>query len=174
MKDLNLTFAAKWRLGSQFWVEEPTSRFPKILLLALGWNMPALKTRLTEAHARFRAIFELHFGKAMRDYELDESQFPLRVIVAAVRSYQPNAIPQQMKSDCRVSSLRSGQRSIIRICCSLWWSPAAGVRFVSLSICSGLSWMPSAAVFSSTRATRLVPGIGAMSSPWARTHASAT
>src|SRR5580692_12726684 len=28
--DPNLTFAEKWRLGSQFWVEEPTSRFPKI------------------------------------------------------------------------------------------------------------------------------------------------
>src|ERR1700722_17981723 len=88
--DPNLTFAEKWRLGSQFWVDEPTSRFPKILLelLAMGWNMPALRTRLTEVHARFRGIFELHFGRAMRDYQLDESQFPLKVIVAAVTSYQ--------------------------------------------------------------------------------------
>ena len=30
------------------------------------------------------------------------------------------------------------QRSIICICCSLWWSPAAGVSLSSLSICSGL------------------------------------
>ena len=54
-EDPNLTFAEKWRLGSQFWVEEPTSRFPKILLelLAMGWNMPALRIRLTEVHARF-------------------------------------------------------------------------------------------------------------------------
>ncbi len=88
--DPKLTFAEKWRLGSQFWVDEPTSRFPKILLelLAMGWNMPALRTRLTEVHARFRAIFEHHFGQALRDYDLDESQFPLRVIVAAVTSFQ--------------------------------------------------------------------------------------
>ena len=88
--DPNLTFAEKWRLGSQFWVDEPTSRFPKILLelLAMGWNMPALRTRLTEVHARFRAIFEHHFGQALRDYGLDESQFPLKVIVAAVTSFQ--------------------------------------------------------------------------------------
>jgi len=88
--DPNLTFAEKWRLGSQFWVEEPTSRFPKILLelLAMGWNMPSLRMRLTEVHARFRAIFERHFGQAMRDYGLDESQIPLKVIVAAVTSYQ--------------------------------------------------------------------------------------
>ena len=88
--DPNLTFAEKWRLGSQFWVDEPTSRFPKILLelLAMGWNMPDLRTQLTEVHARFRAIFEHHFGQALRDYGLDESQFPLKVIVAAVTSFQ--------------------------------------------------------------------------------------
>ncbi len=88
--DPALSFAEKWRLGSQFWVEEPTSRFPKILLelLAMGWNMPALRSRLTEVHARFRAIFEHHFGQAAIDYGLDENQFPLKVIVAAVTSYQ--------------------------------------------------------------------------------------
>jgi len=88
--DPHLNFAEKWRLGSQFWVEEPTSRFPKILLelLAMGWNMPSLRTRLTDVHAKFRAIFERHFAQAMRDYGLDETQIPLKVIVAAVTSYQ--------------------------------------------------------------------------------------
>jgi AcrR family transcriptional regulator len=86
----DLSFAEKWRLGAQFWVEEPTSRFPKILLelLAMGWNLPALRQRLTEVHARFRAIFEHYFAEAMRDYGLDESAFPLKVIVAAVTSFQ--------------------------------------------------------------------------------------
>jgi AcrR family transcriptional regulator len=88
--DPNLTFSEKWRLGAQFWVDEPTSRFPKILLelLAMGWNMPDLRTQLTEVHARFRAIFEHHFGQALQDYGLDETQFPLKVIVAAVTSFQ--------------------------------------------------------------------------------------
>jgi AcrR family transcriptional regulator len=88
--DPNLTFSEKWRLGAQFWVDEPTSRFPKILLelLAMGWNMPDLRTQLTEVHARFRGIFEHHFGQALRDYGLDETQFPLKVIVAAVTSFQ--------------------------------------------------------------------------------------
>ncbi len=88
--DPNLSFADKWRLGSQFWVEEPTSRFPKILmeLLAVGWNLPALKARLTNVHARFRAIFEHHFGQALRHYGLDEDQYPLKVIVAAVTTFQ--------------------------------------------------------------------------------------
>jgi AcrR family transcriptional regulator len=88
--DPNLSFADKWRLGSQFWVEEPTSHFPKVLmeLLAVGWNLPALNARLTNVHARFRAIFEHHFGQALRHYNLDENQYPLKVIVAAVTSFQ--------------------------------------------------------------------------------------
>ena len=88
--DPNLSFAEKWRLGAQFWVNEPTSRFPKILmeLLAVGWNIPALRARLTDVHARFRVIFEKHFGKALRDYGLPEDEYPLKVIVAAVTSFQ--------------------------------------------------------------------------------------
>jgi AcrR family transcriptional regulator len=98
--DPNLTFAEKWRLGSQFWVTEPTSRFPKILLelLAMGWNMPSLRTRLTEVHARFRTIFEHHFGQALRDYGLDEAEFPLKVIVAAVTSFQLGLIVEGLSS----------------------------------------------------------------------------
>jgi AcrR family transcriptional regulator len=88
--DPGLTFAEKWRLGAQFWLEEPTSRFPKILLelLAMGWNMPTLQPRLAEVHARFRAVFEHYFGQALRDYGLDDDQFPLKAIVAAVTSFQ--------------------------------------------------------------------------------------
>jgi TetR/AcrR family transcriptional regulator len=108
-EDPNLTFAEKWRLGSQFWVEEPTSRFPKILLelLAMGWNVPVLKTRLTEVHARFRLIFERHFAQAMRDYGLDESQFPLRVVVAAVTSYQLGLIVEGL------SGVEEGHRELV-------------------------------------------------------------
>jgi AcrR family transcriptional regulator len=89
-EDPGLSFADKWRLGSQFWVDEPASRFPKILLelLAMGWNMRSLQPGLTQVHARFRAIFERHFGQALRDYGLDETEFPLKVIVAAVTSFQ--------------------------------------------------------------------------------------
>jgi len=98
--DPNLTFAEKWRLGAQFWMEEPTSRFPKILLelLAMGWNMPSLQPRLAEVHARFRAIFEEHFRRALRDYGLDEDEFPLKVIVAAVTSFQLGLIVEGLSS----------------------------------------------------------------------------
>jgi AcrR family transcriptional regulator len=98
--DPNLTFAEKWRLGARFWVDEPTSRFPKILLelLAMGWNKPELRMRLTEVHARFRGIFEHYFGQAVREYGLNESEFPLKVIVAAVTSFQLGLIVEGLSS----------------------------------------------------------------------------
>ena len=107
--DTTLTFAEKWRLGSQFWVNEPTSRFPKILLelLAMGWNMPSIQERITEVHARFRAIFEHHFGQALRDYGVDERQFPLKVIVAAVTSYQLGLIVEGL------SGVEVGHRELL-------------------------------------------------------------
>jgi len=107
--DPNLTFADKWRLGSQFWVNEPTSRFPKILmeLLAVGWNIPTLRGRLTNVHARFRAIFEEHFGKALQDYGLGEDEFPLKVIVAAVTSFQLGLIVEGL------SDVREGHQELL-------------------------------------------------------------
>ena len=64
--------------------------------------------------------------------------------------------------------------SIAAMFASSWRSPVAGVRSFSRSICSALRSVLSAAVFSSTREMRLVPGIGAMSSPWASSQANAT
>lgn len=108
-EDPGLSFADKWRLGSQFWVDEPASRFPKILLelLAMGWNMRSLQPRLTQVHARFRAIFERHFGQALRDYGLDETEFPLKVIVAAVTSFQLGLIVEGL------SDVREGHQELL-------------------------------------------------------------
>lgn len=107
--DPDLSFADKWRLGSQYWVEEPTSHFPKVLmeLLAVGWNVPTLKARLTHVHGRFRAVFERHFGQALRDYGLDEQQYPLKVIVAAVTSFQLGLIVEGL------SDVHEGHRELL-------------------------------------------------------------
>jgi AcrR family transcriptional regulator len=107
--DPGLSFAEKWRLGAQFWVDEPTSRFPKILmeLLAVGWNIPTLRTRLTNVHARFRSIFEKNFGQALRDYGLTEEDFPLKVIVAAVTSFQLGLIVEGL------SDVHEGHRELL-------------------------------------------------------------
>jgi AcrR family transcriptional regulator len=97
--DPTLTFAEKWRIGAQFWANEPTSRFPKIMLelLAMGWNAPTLQPRLVDqVHTRFRLIFENYFGQALRDYGLSEDQFPLTVIVAAVTSFQLGLIVESL------------------------------------------------------------------------------
>jgi TetR/AcrR family transcriptional regulator len=86
----DLPFAEKWRIVSQNWIEQPASRFPKILLelTAMSWNHPELRQRISAVYARFRAIFERYFAEAMREYGLDESQFPLKVVAAAAGTFQ--------------------------------------------------------------------------------------
>jgi hypothetical protein len=64
----------------------------------MGWNKPELRERLTEVHARFRGIFENYFSQAMREYGLDETQFPLKVIVAAVTSFQLGLIVEGLSN----------------------------------------------------------------------------
>jgi AcrR family transcriptional regulator len=88
--DANLSFAEKWRIVSQNWIEQPASRFPKILLelTAMSWNHPELRQRISAVYARFRVIFERYFAEAMRDYGLDESQFPIKVAAAAAGTFQ--------------------------------------------------------------------------------------
>jgi AraC-like DNA-binding protein len=90
----DLTFPEKWRIVAQNWIAQPTSRFPKILLelSAMSWNIPQLRQRVSAVYARFRAIFERYFGEAMREYGLDESQFPLKVVAAAAGTFQLGVI----------------------------------------------------------------------------------
>jgi len=86
----DLPFAEKWRIVSQNWIEQPASRFPKILLelTAMSWNHPELRQRISAVYKRFRVIFERYFAEAMREYDLDESRFPLKVVAAAAGTFQ--------------------------------------------------------------------------------------
>jgi TetR/AcrR family transcriptional regulator len=105
----DLTFAEKWRIVAQNWIDQPTSRFPKILLelSAMSWNIPQLRQRISDVYARFRAIFERHFAEAMRDYGLDESQFPLDVVAAAVGTFQLGIIVEGL------SGFHDGHRELL-------------------------------------------------------------
>jgi hypothetical protein len=73
----------------------------------MGWNMPVLRARLTEVHARFSRIFERHFGQALREYGLDDDVFPLKVIVAAVTSFQLGLIVEGL------SGVESGHQELL-------------------------------------------------------------
>jgi TetR/AcrR family transcriptional regulator len=92
--DPDLSFAEKWRIVVQFWIQEPTSRFPKILLelTAMSWNIPQLRQRISAVYARFRAIFERYFEEAIRDYGLEEPRFPLKAVAAAAGTLQLGVI----------------------------------------------------------------------------------
>ena len=54
----------------------------------MSWNNPQLRQRISAVYARFRAIFERYFEEAIRDYGLEETQFPLKAVAAAAGTLQ--------------------------------------------------------------------------------------
>ena len=107
--DPALPFAEKWRIVVQFWIQEPRSRFPKILLelTAMSWNNPQLRQRISAVYARFRAIFERYFQEAIRDYGLEEPQFPLKAVAAAAGTLQLGVIVEGL------SGFHEGHRQLL-------------------------------------------------------------
>jgi AcrR family transcriptional regulator len=107
--DPSLDFAEKWRIGAQFFVDEPTVRFPKILLelSALCWNSPPLRSRIANVHARFRAIFEPSVAQALRDYGLEDPRFPLTAVVALLTSFQLGLVVE------RLSGVETGHAELL-------------------------------------------------------------
>jgi AcrR family transcriptional regulator len=107
-EDPDLTFLEKWRAGAQFFREQPTADFPKILLelSAMSWNNPPLQSRIAAVHAEFREVFHEHFGAAMREYDIDDERFPLEAVVALVTSYQLGSVVE------RLSGVDAGQEAL--------------------------------------------------------------
>src|SRR5206468_4070128 len=110
-------------------------------------------------------------GQLRADCEAQDTailQLMLGLVIDATHDVEPELRRRYL------AIILQGQRSILAMLASSCRSPVAGVRALSRWICSVLSSMTSAAVFSSTRETRLVSGMGAMSEPWASNQANAT
>jgi AcrR family transcriptional regulator len=109
--DPDVSFADKWRLGAEFFLQEPTARFPKILLelSAMSWNVPPLRARIAAVHARFRTIFTVHFGAAAERYGVDESRYPLPAVIAFVTTFQLGMIVE------RLSSVEAGHDELLDV-----------------------------------------------------------
>ena len=87
-------------------------------------------------------------------------------------SQRPSVISVRLRQLAPTPPTDPVQRSTGAMLFSSWRSPEAGMRLSRRANWPVLRVMASATVFSSTRATRRVPGIGAMSSPSASSHAS--
>jgi AcrR family transcriptional regulator len=107
--DPDLSFAEKWRVGAQFFVQEPTARFPKILLelSALCWNSPPLRSRIADVHARFRTIFEPTIAQALRDYGVEDPRLSLSAVVALLTSFQLGLVVE------RLSGVETGHAELL-------------------------------------------------------------
>jgi TetR/AcrR family transcriptional regulator len=96
--DPTVPIAEKWRLGAEFLVEEPTARFPKILLelAAMSWNVPPLRERVAAVHGRFQDAVERHVRIEMRARGVDETKYPPVAVAALIISFQLGLIVERL------------------------------------------------------------------------------
>jgi TetR/AcrR family transcriptional regulator len=96
--DPTLSFADKWRIGAQFFLEEPTAQFPKILLelSAMSWNSPVQREFMAEVHARFRAILEPAVAAAARAYGLEFEGLPVTAMMTLVTTMQLGVVVERL------------------------------------------------------------------------------
>jgi len=93
--------------------------------------------------------------------EADPSSHPVAKMTVA-RDCSTITVKASRRGQRDFGRTQASMEAMLASSCRL---PAAGVRLSSRRSWSAVSSMASAAVFSSTRATRRVPGIGAMSFP---------
>lgn len=82
----DLPFLEKWRTAMSYLDEDSASGYAKVWfeLQALGWNEPDIRKRVAKVDQAWLQVVTDAFDKAMDEYGLDRSEYPLAAVVALV------------------------------------------------------------------------------------------
>ena len=85
----DIPFLEKWRSAMSFLEADIEAGYPKLWLelQALGWNNPAVGSRVANVNAEWRRVLTEAFDGAMREYGIDRDRFPLDAVVALVITF---------------------------------------------------------------------------------------
>ena len=82
-------FIDKWRTAMGFLEEDEVSGYAKVWyeLQAMGWNDPEIRRRVANVDQSWIRVITAAFDKAMDEYGLDRSAFPLEAFVTLVGTF---------------------------------------------------------------------------------------
>ncbi len=91
-------FIEKWRTAMAFIDEDLRSGYPKILreLQALALNTPALRDRIIQVNASWRAVLTEALSKARTEYGLTWSEERLEALVSLVMTFNHGLITERL------------------------------------------------------------------------------
>ena len=104
-------FIEKWRTAMRYLDEDEASGYAKVWyeLQAMGWNDPDMRKRVMNVDRAWTKVITEAFDKAMDEYGLDRSQFPLEAIVTLVGTFNEGIHLQ------RLSGIRSGHSTLLKV-----------------------------------------------------------
>jgi hypothetical protein len=104
-------FIEKWRTAMRYLDEDEVSGYAKIWyeLQAMGWNDPEIRKRVVNVDRTWYKVITEALDKAMDEYGLDRSQFPLEAVVTLVGTFNEGIHLQ------RLSGIRSGHGTLLKV-----------------------------------------------------------
>jgi AcrR family transcriptional regulator len=102
-------FIDKWRAAMCYLDEDEDSGYSKVWyeLQAMGWNDPEMRKRVANVDRTWTRVITAAFDRAMVEYGLDRSQFPLEAIVTLVGTFNEGITLQ------RLSGIRAGHSTLL-------------------------------------------------------------
>lgn len=105
----DVPFLEKWRAAMAYLDEDLSSGYQKIWLelQALSWNRPELQERLAHVHRQWRAVLTEAFAKALGEYNVDTTQYPVEAIATLVITFNEGIMLE------RLGGIREGQAELL-------------------------------------------------------------
>ena len=103
-------FIDKWREAMRYLDEDENSGYSKMWyeLQAMGWNEPEMRKRVANVDRAWFRVITAALDKAMDEYHLDRTTFPLEAVVTLVGTFNEGITLQ------RLSGIRSGHAALLR------------------------------------------------------------
>jgi len=104
------TFLVKWRKAMGFLEEDLAAGYPKILfeLQAMGWNRPAMRTRVASVIDDWRTVLTEAFTPAMKHYGIADGLLRVEAMVSLVLTFQLGMSVE------RLSGVKTGHDALLR------------------------------------------------------------
>jgi AcrR family transcriptional regulator len=105
----DVPFIEKWRTAMCYLDDDLESGYQKIWfeLQAMAWNHPEMRERIVRVNAEWREVLTEAFTRAMDEYGLDESRFPVLAIVSLVYTFNEGIMLE------RLSGVSVGHRELL-------------------------------------------------------------
>jgi len=102
-------FIEKWRQAMRYLDEDLESGYQKIWfeLQAMAWNHPEMRERIARVNAEWREVLTESFTRAMDEYGLDQTRFPVPAIVSLVYTFNQGIMLE------RLTGVSAGHRELL-------------------------------------------------------------